>query len=120
MSSRSKFRATRVVPVFPGTSELAFIPDREIFTVPTSPPVALTPSPFPAASWKAVCPHLLLVPLRRSARLCPLIKAETRAPASPRPKDIDDAAQQLRVRLEVITVRLAEDLPGLFLTAVRS
>jgi hypothetical protein len=36
MSSSRKFRATRAVPVFPGTSELAFIPDREIFTVPAS------------------------------------------------------------------------------------
>jgi hypothetical protein len=31
-----KFRATRAVPVFSGTSELAFIAAREIFTVPTS------------------------------------------------------------------------------------
>ncbi len=37
MSSRSKFRATQAVPVFPGTSELAFIPDHAIFTVPTFP-----------------------------------------------------------------------------------
>ena len=35
-------------------------------------------------------------------------------------KDIDDAAQQLRVRLDVITVRRAEDLSGAFPTAVRS
>ncbi len=48
MSSRSKFRATQAIPLFPGTSELMSIPDREIFTVPTS-PLAFTPSPFPSA-----------------------------------------------------------------------
>ncbi len=80
---RGKFRATRAVPAFPGTSELAFIPDREIFTVPASRRLRSRPRrsrPHPGRpSARAYCSSLV-------PRASALSKAETRAPALPTPR----------------------------------
>ena len=65
MSSSSKFRATQAIPLFPGISELTSIPGREIFTVPTSPPLAFRDagSLRPRVGWWE---RLRLLPCRRS------------------------------------------------------